>query len=144
MKNSKKALIFTAELLAGTVLILGLNLKGHFGRGFRGFARPSVRDVGWEARLDHWKDNKKKMYWEIVNLTDEFITVYSDEYKVLIRPEKKGPLPREADFTVTVETDSGLTRKLNTRKHFIKVFMENESLKIKAYRTWSGKMTEAG
>lgn len=101
-------------------------------RSYRGF----VRDVGWEARRDHWKDNKKKMFWELFNKTDNDIIAESDINVVRIRPGHNAKLTREADFNVHIQSKSGLKKRIWTRQHFITVRKKNGKLIAKPSRVF--------
>jgi len=95
-----------------------------------------TRDVGWEARQDHWKDSSKKMFWELFNKTNNDIIAKSDINIVRIRPGKNAKLTREADFTIYIQSESGLKKRIWTRRHFIEIFTKNKKLKAKLSRVY--------
>lgn len=121
----KKIAIITL-CLAGIAGLTGLLLHSYGG---------FVRDAGWEARQDHWKDSSKKMFWELFNQTDEKIIAQSDIEKILIKPKNNEKLYRETDFTIYMDSKSGLHKRINTRQHFVTVTKKDEKLRAKPSRT---------
>ena len=124
----KKIVLLETICIAGIIFLMNFCLNSHFGRG------SLTRDVGWEARQNHWKDSSKKMFWKIFNDTDKTFIIYSDTHKVQLKPEQYAELPRQADFTIEFKTKNGSRKKISTRQHFIKISIKNGKLKLNPSR----------